>query len=288
MNEDISYKRMYQLINEALSECYNDDNISVNSQIHKFQQQHWQVAKSNRQLNVFDEPVPSAKEVYHAVDFCDLLDDYRISVDVFNEQDVNLGADFYRQLYQGIERYRPYINNENKTTLKSLERSIRKKIPEFRLSELLVEYNERALEVLRLKKDYEKNKHKNPNTNKFHEQKADILFRDILQKKELPDIPPSVDKLTAYSNILSAVDCLPGNKYSRIKKYNLKYHINLAIVGICKHLGDNYFLAQTNASHNADKYLNAMHNTQKFSKNKQRSSTNFAREKRLHDDYYYK
>lgn len=288
MDNDISYKQMYHLINEALSECYNDKNISVNARIRKFQQQHWQIAQSNRQLNVFEEPIPSTKEVYRAVDFCDLLDDYRISVDVFNEHDVNLGTDFYRQLYNGIEHYRPHINNENQPTLKLLEHSVRKKIPEFRPLELLAEYNERALEVLKLKKDYDKNKHKNPQSDKLYEQKADSLFRDILHKKELPEIPPSVDKLSAYSNILNAVDCLPAKKYSRSKKYNLKYNINLAIVGICKHLGDNYFLAQTNAAKNADKYLQALRNAQNFAKNKKTSPANSVREKRLRDEYYYK
>jgi hypothetical protein len=171
-----------------------------------------------------------------------LLDDYRISVDVFNENDVNLGTDFYRQLYKGIEHYRPHINKENQTILKLLERSIRKKIPEFKNDELLAEYNERAIEILKLKKEYGKSKQKSTSTNKLYEQKADSLFYDILHKKELPSIPPSANKLTAYSNILSAVDCLPNHKYSRSKKYNLKYNINMAIVGICKHLGNNYFL----------------------------------------------
>ena len=288
MDNDISYNRMYYLINEAISECYNDKNISVNRSMHKFQQQHWQVAKSNRQLNVFEDPIPSTKEVHQAVDFCDLLDDYRISVDVFNEHEVNLGTDFYRQLYQGIERYRPHVSKENQTTLKLLERSVRKKIPEFKTTELLAEYNERALEVLKLKKDYDKNKRKNPQSNKLYEQKADSLFSDILHKKELPEIPHSVDKLTTYSNILNAVDCLPVHKYSRSKKYHLKYSINLAIVGICQHLGENYFLAQTNAEKNAKKYLNAMRNIQEFTKNTKSVTPHSIREKRLHDEYYYK
>jgi len=288
MNADISYNQMYHLINEALSACYNDKNIAVNKSIRHFQQQHWQAAKSNRQLNVFEASIPTVKEVYQATDFCDLLDDYRISVDVFNEHEVNLGVDFYRQLYQGIERYKPHITKENQTTLKSLERSVRKKLPEFKTIELLAEYNERALEVLKLKKEYDKNKRKNPQSNKLYEQKADDLFKDILHKKELPEIPPSVDKLTAYSNILNTVDFLPNNKYSRSKKYNLKYNINIAIVGICKYLGDNYFLAQTNAEKNAVKYQNALRNTQTFIKNKTSSSTNFIREKRLRDEYYYK
>ncbi len=288
MSTDISYNQMYRLINEALSVCYNDKNIAVNKSMHQFQQQHWQAAKSNRQLNVFESSVPTVKEVYQATDFCDLLDDYRISVDVFNEHDVNLGTDFYRQLYQGIERYKPHITKENQVILKSLERSVRKKLPEFKTIELLAEYNERALEVLKLKKEYDKNKRKNPQSNKFYEQKADSLFSDILQKKELPEIPPSVNKLTTYSNILNTVDCLPNHKYSRSKKYNLKYNINLAIVGICKYLGDNYFLAQTNAEKNAVKYRNALRNTQTFIKNKNSSSTNLIREKRLRDEYYYK
>ncbi|MBQ8436569.1 MAG: hypothetical protein IJX20_02850 [Alphaproteobacteria bacterium] len=77
MNVDISYSQMYRLINEALSACYNDKNIAVNKSIRHFQQQHWQAAQSNRQLNVFEASVPTVQEVYQATDFCDLLDDYR-------------------------------------------------------------------------------------------------------------------------------------------------------------------------------------------------------------------
>ena len=133
------------------------------------------------------------------------------------------------------------------------------------------EYNERALDIYKLRKEYDKNKQKN--NIKFHERQAEQLFDDIFKKKELVDIPPSVDKLTTYSNLLKIVDCLPADKYKRSAKYNIKYSINSAIVKICQALGDNYSLAKINAEQNAIKYLKALRNAQSYAKSKNNFSS---------------
>ena len=282
MSDDISLQEMYRLLNEAVSQCYNHKDNAVNRDMQSFQKRYQKMLKTNPQLTIFDNPIPSAREVRQAAEFCDLLDDYRISVDVFNKDEVYLGQDFYRQLYNGIEQYRPHIFPENKAIFNALDCNVRRKLPEFKYEFILSDYNERALEVCRLKKTYDKNK----SSHKAYEKMAHNLFKDIYEKKELSNIPHSVDKLTTYSNILKAVDCLPTEKYKRTAKYQIKYSINMAIVGICKSLGENYALARINAEQNAIKYLKALRNAQSYAKSKNNFSS--YRAQRQQDEYLYK
>ena len=55
MQQDISSKQMYLLINKALKNCYNDKDEPVNRAIEKFRLAHWEAVKSNVQLNMFDD-----------------------------------------------------------------------------------------------------------------------------------------------------------------------------------------------------------------------------------------
>ena len=46
MQQDISSKQMYKLINKALAECYNYRDYEVNREIKQFQKQHWEQIKT--------------------------------------------------------------------------------------------------------------------------------------------------------------------------------------------------------------------------------------------------
>ena len=142
----------------------------------------------------------------------------------------------------------------------------------------------KAQEISKTKKDYQKSKAKT--SPKTYEYLANCFFEDFSKQEELHSIPSSVKKLSAYSNILNIVDCLPET-YKKTDKYKLKISLNQTISSICTDLGETYFLAKENAEREILKYKNAITNAQKHSKGKKLTKEEI-RNKRLREEYLYK
>jgi hypothetical protein len=128
MTENISSKQMYTLISEAISESYNFKDMDVSVNIKAFSKKHWEYVKTSPQLSFLDEEIPTSKEVHEAIDFCELLDEYRRSVDVYVDEPEQLSESKQREILQGLDKYRPYILEEHKSTFNVLVKNRNKMI----------------------------------------------------------------------------------------------------------------------------------------------------------------
>ena len=287
MEQDISAKQMYNIINRAVANCYNCKDEPVNEEIKKFQQIHWQKIQKDPQLNIFQEELPSLKEVREASCFCDLLDDFRKSIDPYNDNQEELPEKSYRKIYEYINYYRPHIEQQNNVNLDLLEKSAKRHLSEHRENMLLEEYNKEAQDIVNLRKYCKKNKKQTSPSYKPYEEQALNFFRKILNKKEIQKTKPTVKKLETYSNIINVVDCLPEEKYGRIAKYKLKISIYASISDICAYLGPSYYLARKNAKQEIEKFQNAIDNALRYGK-KGKITPEELRRKRQMEEYLYK
>ncbi len=251
---------MFKLVNEALAECHNYKDNEVNREIKQFQKHHWEQIKKDPQLNIFAEEIPTMREVQSAVHFCNLLDDYRKSIDVYTDSPEPLSETSNRELLECINYYRPYITEDNIRVLNVLENSVKRALPEHKNDVLLDELLVEAKNIAGYRKDYIKARKTTKNAPRTYEDIADYFFEKFLQNSEITGIPSSPKKLSVYSNVLNIVDCLPQEKYTRTSKYKLKIRLNKSIANICKNLGPSYYMARKNALTEIEKYENAVEN----------------------------
>ena len=288
MSKEVSTEEMYRLINEAVSLCYNHRDIDVSSDMIAFKARYDTTFSKETQLELFSGDIPSKKEVEKATDFCKLLDEYRIAVDPYNDNDEELSQISYKMILDGINRYRPYITGEAKETLAILETNVKRHLPFYKQHLLIEEYIGRATNVAQLRKEYDKKVRKKQPANKTYESAAENFFKDFLENDEIKALPASAGKMSLYSHVLNIVDCLPSPKYSRTYKYRLKYSLNQSIVNMCDKLGPNYALAKINAQKNIEKYINAIYNAKRKLEEQNTQKGFEARQRRLRDEDKYK
>lgn len=288
MSKKVSTEEMYRLINKAVSLCYNHSNTDVSSDMIAFKERYDTTFSKETQLDLFSGDIPSKKEVEKATDFCKLLDEYRISVDPYNDDNEELSLISYKLILDGINKYRPYITGEAKETLAILETNVKRHLPSYRQQLLIEEYIERATNIAQFRKEYEKKVRKKQPASKIYESLAENFFKDFLESDEIKSLPASASKMSLYSHVLNVVDCLPTPKYSRTYKYRLKYSLNQSIVNMCDKLGPNYALAKINAQKNIEKYINAINNARRKLEEQNTQKGFEARQRRLRDEYRYK
>ena len=288
MAENISTKEMYRIINRAISQCYNQSDICVSEEMEKFNSKHWDLVNNNHQTDIFADPIPTTKEAREAFVFCQYLDEHRQSADAYNDEAPEVSDYTYRCIYKGLEKYRPYITDEAKHCFNALEKYIRGRLPEFKLIERTNEYNSQIASIFQAKKEADKKKRKKESFNRIYEDLACNFFSAFLEDKEVRLMPPSVEKLTLYSNALKIVDCLPESKYKRTDKFRLKYQLNETIFNICECLGDNYTLAKINAKKEMEKYENAIENARRHLEQQDTIAGLRARQRRMREEYLYK
>lgn len=291
MVQNISSKQMYDLISEAVSESFNFKDMDVSTKIKSFSDKHWEYAKNSPQLSFLDEEIPTVKEVRQAVLFCELLDEYRQSVDVYVDEPKQLSEHTRRKILQGLEEYSPHILEEHQATFNVLVKNLKRELPEYQGELALDELNEEAVRIVKYKKEASKikDKAKREYKKEYCSRIAVDFFKIFSDKKEIiKEIPDSVKKLTLYSNCLNVIDCLPDEKYSRSDKYRLKYRFNVAIVKVCNSLGENYYLARENAKREAEKFQNAIYNARRFLEQQDSEKGRSARAQRNRDEWLYR
>lgn len=234
----ISHAELYRIINRAIAKIDLCSGECVNDEMSRFGFEYTRQLAANVQLSLFDEYWPSKEEVRQAMSFCDDLEKYREFSDPYLDDSPELDEKTWRRLYERIQDYRQYTHPENLIILSGIENSAMHQLPEFRPILLIQDYNKRAGWVFHEKKAQEKLKRKNEPSHKGYEQTAAALFEDILQDKELANIKPCQEKIELLQNCLKLVDCLPREKYGRIKKFDFKSDINCAIMVAARALGD--------------------------------------------------
>ncbi len=287
MQKDISTKQMYKILNEAIKECFNDNDIPVNTAMSIFRERHWQATKQHLELNMFSDPVPPMVEVAKADDFCSLLDEYRISVDVYNDNNEELSVEKYRQIYEGINYFRPHISEEAEQNFSILENNIKSHLPEFANDAILSNYTQKACYIAGIKKQAQRDKNNKERLTQTYQHFAQELFNEIASKNNILSIPTSPKKIQTYASLLNIVDCLPNEQYKRVEKFRLKRNINRAIFQMCTDLGDNYYGAKKKAEMEIIKYDKAIKNAKKHAK-KGNKSLSELRNLRMLDEYLYK
>ena len=291
MTKNISSKQMYFLISKAVSESHNFKDMDVSVGIKAFSKKHWEYVKTSPQLSFLDEEIPTSKEVHEAIDFCELLDEYRRSVDVYVDEPEQLSESKQREILQGLDKYRPYILEEHKSTFNVLVKNLKRDLPEYRGEILLEELNEDAVNVYKRKQEASntKDKAKREYKKEYCSRLAVEFFKTFKENSEIvKQTPDSKKKLTLYSNTLKIIDCLPDKKYSRSDKYRLKYKINSAIIKVCTSLGDNYYLAKENAKRELEKYEKAIYNAKRFLEQQDSEKGRSARARRDRDEWNYR
>jgi hypothetical protein len=253
-----------------------------------FEKKYSALFKEDTQLDLFGGDIPTRREVHYATEFCNTLDEYRRSVDVYNDDNEDLSLISYKIIYDGIKKYRPYITGEALETLDILEKSVKSHLPYFRETIIINNYITQATDVAKAKKEHDKRMRKKQPSSKTYEALAENYFKSFMESEELKSLPASAQKLSLYSHSLNIVDCLPSPKYSRTYKYRLKCYLNQGIVNMCDKLGPNYAMAKISAQREVEKFVNAMHNAKRKLEEQNTQKGFEARQRRLRDEYRYK
>ncbi|MBE6463354.1 MAG: hypothetical protein E7005_06340 [Alphaproteobacteria bacterium] len=291
MTENISSKQMYTLISEAISESHNFKDMDVSVNIKAFSKKHWEYVKTSPQLSFLDEEIPSAREVREAVDFCELLDEYRRSVDVYAKEPEEIRASSCRDILKGLDKYRPYILEEHQSTFRVLEKNIKRRFPEYQGEILLRELNEEASLVCYLKKEASKTKDKRLREDKKEgcSNSAVDFFKKLKENEDIiRNLPDSDEKLELLSNSITIVDCLSEKKYSRSNKYRMKYKLNRAIANSCARMGDAYLTKKGEAEQELEKFEKAIYNARKHLEMQDSEKGRSARAQRDKDDWIFR
>ena len=100
------------------------------------------------------------------------------------------------------------------------------------------------------------------------------------------------EMLVLCEKVLQIVDCLPQNKFGRIKKYEMKRNINKSRENIAKSLGGAYEGVAKVAILEQKKYENAIETTKQYIENTQkhrpRVPTLEQRNRKAQEEFYWR
>lgn len=253
MTDEAKHDELYRIINRSVAKCGNHEDMPVNTEIAAYKERCFYKQKASKED--ICPNLPDSKELKLADNFCNILEEYRISVDAYTKTEP-LSEAKCRRLYEGIQYYRPHIYQENQTMLTMLENNMKRRLPEFRDRQILKEYNERAVYIYRLRKSTENLRRKNKQAAKNYEIPALHFFEDVLNDAGLKQIQGCFEKLELYQNCLKVVDCLPAEKYGRLAKFKLKCDLNFGLKKIAISLGEDKIADL--AAEEENRYNNAM------------------------------
>ncbi len=273
--EDIAAKELYRIINHALSKIRENSDTPINEEIVLLKKRYVEQSK-----NI--ELPPFLGEFGAAEDFCNALEAYRLSTDVYAENPPELFERNVRLIQKGIERYRPHIDKENYVVISALETTIRSRLPELRSQYVLEQYNKMAKLIYGLKKKQKAKKISPADCERLALQ----FFTDVLNDKELKGIGLCPEKMELYENTLNIVDCLPKARYNKTMKFQLKSQLYRAIsLGALKLDYPDEGRAKT-AYNEYLRFKNAADNALAHTKNPQIAEA--LRRKREQDEWKYK
>lgn len=301
MTENLQIQELYRIINRAVSHCTNHENSAVNAEISIYQNKMAHQVRNDRQLSIWKDDSEVYTETAKAMDFCDSLEEYRQSIDLYASNKQDLSEYNYRKLLKGIEYFRPQIYSENMYILNALEYNCKRQLPEYHDKMLLEEYNRKALRIRDMKQGYDRLRRQNQKASKDYEKDALYFFREVMNNEELRKIKGCAEKLSLYENCLNIVDCLPAEKYNRSAKFKLKKDFNYAIRITAAALSRDannaeqakrYEDISKKAEYEENRYAKAMERVREFSEKPQRYKSRAlsieARNKRAKEEWDYR
>jgi len=286
VEDDDKCDELYRIVNRAIVRCCNVDDTAANTEIALYRLRY-----NNRRSSLsVPQHLKEEREIFAASAFCDDLEVLRRALDAYAKENVSLSESVYRRLLSGINYYKPHIFSENLLFLEAVEKGVKRHLAEYKNDIILDDYNQKAVRIYKERCEYIKSRKKNPAASKTFEQSADIFFSEVLNDKELRQIPFCEQKLQLYINSLRIVDCLPLNKYNRTEKFRLKFNFNYAIKLSADALGAKYIQVSEKASREANRYQRAMECAKSFAglPKKEKKPSPSARRKRAEDEWLYR
>lgn len=301
MAENLQIEELYRIINRAVSRCTNHENNAVNTEISIYQSKVAHRRNADGQLSIWTDDSLEYAETAKAADFCDCLEEYRQSIDLYASNTQSLSEYNYRKLLKGIEYFRPQIYSENMYILNALEYNCKRQLPEYHDKMLLEEYNRKALRIRDMKQGYDRLRRQNQKASKDYEKDALYFFKEVMNNEELRKIKGCAEKLSLYENCLNIVDCLPAEKYNRSAKFKLKKNFNYAIritaTALSREANNaeqakRYEDISKKAEYEENRYAKAMERVREFSEKPQRYKSRAlsieARNRRAKEEWDYR
>lgn len=234
----VSKENLVNIINEAVSEYGNSDNISAKSKMLKFSGSFFDKVQKDPQLSLFDAEFPSSEDVKNARQLCNCLAEYKEYLNVcVDDENAQFSEQSYRNLYHSLQLNKKYISADNMSAVERLESVIRYNIPEFQTTEKISKFNRDAIDIINKKKKCKRAKGKNPDKYNAYQKYADYLFKEMSENMDILKVEADELKLSLYENCLGVVDCL-SDKYNKSTKFEFKKRLYDAIARTAKLLGD--------------------------------------------------
>lgn len=285
MTSEIKHNELYRIINRALSGCLNFEGNAVNKEIKIYCSRY--IKKQNKKASdpVYELP----QELLCAIRFCDDLEHYRGTTDIYSDKDETLSENQYRRIFSALNYYDAHIVSKNKKIKNILITSIKHHLPEFREDVLLDKYIEDAERIYKLKKNSDKTCRQKQQYAKDYEKEAMRLFRELFADEELHQIKSHPKKIELYEKSLKIVNCLPPERYGRVAKFKLKIDLNSAIQKTAALLGENYKPIADKAEREIKRYQRAIEQTQYYTENptKKRKLSIEEYNRRKFEEWYY-
>lgn len=281
MAENISRNELYRIISRAIADWENTRDMAINEEIKVFIKNYIQRRKVKPQIDLFEDNLPTFEELNKAKQFCDDLENYRISADIDKEND-DLPETVYSRLNEYINATRKYLPVESLKTLDIMQKNIKRKLPEHKGLILLEDYNNEASHIQKMHQTYLRACRKKQPASKDYERFAEIFFAEVLNNEDLKKIKSCPEKIKLYENSLKIVDCLPKHKYGRTFKFKLKRDLNYGLKKTAFELGGAYHEIAVKAAYEQQRYQKSMERT------KQYAEPETARQKRLLEEFLYK
>lgn len=232
MAEDVSNKELYNIINRAISKWGCFDNVPADKEINIFCHKYDMRRKSNPQISIFEDSLPSAEEVKIAKQLCSDIETYRKSIDIYEGTTDELSESFYRRLYQGLDRYAEHVSEENQVRYKTLKQNLQGKLPEF-AEKVLLDKLSQEIDIIKYLK-----KSKSPE----YKTKTTLFFKQIATqnddlKDEIKALSATPEKIAFCKSCIDIVDYLPQEKYTRSAKFTLKSNLYNLISKTARQMG---------------------------------------------------
>jgi len=279
MTEDISCNELYRIINRALSRWGDFDDVPADREIALFNEKYNYRRTINPQLSIFEDTLPSQDEVKRATQFCKDIETHRESVNIYDDNSLELSEKFYRRLYQNLEYYAPHFSPQNQLKYQSLKQIIQRKLPELQNTVLLDDYNKEIDVITCLHKAQRSET----------SLRAGIFINQLLNSEDIKAMPPSPKKVTLFEKSLKLVDYLSKESNSRSRKFSLKRDLNLRIRETALNLGPSYKERADLAQYEANRFQKAIDKAQKYGKEpKKRTMSLEERNRRAYDEWLYR
>lgn len=283
---NITSSEIHRIINRSVMRYFNDDDNKLNTEMLAFEKRYYHYL-SHTQRSLFDEPVPTQKELSYAINFCNTLERYRISNDINAKENFELSHTEYLTLLKGIQYYRKYIPFENVNIFDSMERNIKYFLPEYRLYNIIEDYNNDISIIKSQHKIYQKKKKTSQSATSTSYQILTVhFFKELSQNQELKDMPACPEKIELYKNCISIVDYLPKDKYNRTTKYKIKCQFYLALFHMAKSLPTPDIDLARKSHDEYQRFTRAIERSLTYAKNPNVISA--LRNKRTQDEWLYR